>query len=160
MNTSRTTAAAHAMRSVTPFLTCAGAVDAIEFYKRVFDAKEQARLLGPQGKVMYSNLQIGDSAICVVDDFPEYGALDPRALKGTPVMIHLYVDDVDAVFARTVDAGAKVRMPVEDMFWGDRYGQLEDPFGHLWSIATHVREVSEEEMRQAMQKMADDSGDN
>jgi PhnB protein len=88
----------------------------------------------------------------LVDEMPEWGSLGPKALKGTPVVIHLYVDDVDAFTARAVAAGAKVTMPVADMFWGDRYGQLEDPFGHRWSVATHVRDVSPADMQQAMQK--------
>jgi uncharacterized glyoxalase superfamily protein PhnB len=90
----------------------------------------------------------------LTDEMPEHGALGPNALKGSPVTIHLYVTDVDAVAARAIAAGAKVRMPVADMFWGDRYGQLEDPFGHRWSVSTHVRDVTPEEMRQAMSKMA------
>jgi uncharacterized glyoxalase superfamily protein PhnB len=89
----------------------------------------------------------------LVDEMPEWGALGPKALKGSPVTIHLYVEDVDAVVKRAVDAGAKVTMPVADQFWGDRYGKLEDPFGHHWSVATHLRELSAEEMQQAMKKM-------
>jgi uncharacterized glyoxalase superfamily protein PhnB len=87
------------------------------------------------------------------DDFPDMGSPGPKALKGSPVTIHLYVEDADATFKAAVAAGAKIRMPLDDMFWGDRYGQLEDPFGHRWSVATHKREVSSEEMAQAMQKM-------
>ena len=138
------------MHSVTPHLVCAGAADAIEFYKTAFGAQESGRLLGPQGKIMHAHLRIGDSAIMLVDEMPEWGALGPKALKGSPVTIHLYVTDVDAFFARAVAAGAKVTMPLQDMFWGDRYGKLEDPFGHHWSVATHVREVSTGEMQQAM----------
>ena len=142
------------MRTVTPHLICAGAAQAIEFYKKAFGAVETARLPGPQGKIMHAMLRIGDSALMLVDEMPEWGALGPKALKGSPVTIHLYVDDVDAFAARAVKAGAKMTMPVEDMFWGDRYGKLEDPFGHRWSIATHLREVSPEEMQQAMKNMA------
>ena len=142
------------MRTVTPHLICAGAAQAIEFYKKAFGAVETARLPGPQGKIMHAMLRIGDSALMLVDEMPEWGALGPKALKGSPVTIHLYVDDVDAFAARAVKAGAKMTMPVEDMFWGDRYGKLEDPFGHRWSIATHLREVSTEEMQQAMKNMA------
>jgi uncharacterized glyoxalase superfamily protein PhnB len=142
------------MRTVTPHLICAGAADAIEFYKKAFGAVETARLPGPQGKIMHAMLRIGDSALMLVDEMPEWGALGPKALKGSPVTIHLYVDDVDAFAARAVKAGAKITMPVEDMFWGDRYGKLEDPFGHHWSLATHLRDVSPEEMQQAMKNMA------
>ncbi|MBI4205937.1 MAG: VOC family protein [Betaproteobacteria bacterium] len=141
------------MRSVTPHLVCAGAADAIEFYKKAFGAVEQARLPGPQGKIMHAMIRIGDSAVMLVDEMPEWGALGPKALKGTPVTIHLYVDDADAFVARAVKAGAKVTMPVADMFWGDRYGKLEDPFGHHWSVGTHLRDVSMEEMQQATQAM-------
>jgi uncharacterized glyoxalase superfamily protein PhnB len=142
------------MRSITPHLICAGAANAIEFYKNAFGAVEVARLPGPQGRLMHAMIRIGDSSVMLVDEMPEWGALGPKALKGSPVTIHLYVPDVDAVVGRAVKAGAKVTMPVEDQFWGDRYGKLEDPFGHHWSVATHVRDVSPQEMQQAMQKMA------
>ena len=138
------------MHTVTPHLVCAGAADAIEFYKKAFNAVEVGRLPGPQGKLMHAMLRIGDSGVMLVDEFPECGSLGPKSLKGSPVTIHLYVDNVDAVVKRAVAAGAKVTMPVEDMFWGDRYGRLEDPFGHHWSVATHLRDVSPDEMKQAM----------
>lgn len=141
------------MHSVTPHLICAGAADAIEFYKNAFDAVELARLPGPQGKIMHAMMRIGDSAIMLVDEMPEWGALGPKSLEGSPVTIHIYVADADAFVARAVGAGAKITMPLEDMFWGDRYCKLEDPFGHHWSVATHTRDVTLEEMRQAMQKM-------
>ena len=141
------------MHSVTPHLVCAGAADAIEFYKKAFNAIELGRLAGSQGKLMHAMIRIGNSPVMLVDEFPEWGSFGPKSLKGSPVTIHLYVEDVDSVVARAVAAGAKVTMPVADMFWGDRYGKLEDPFGHQWSVATHLRDVSEEEMRQAMQKM-------
>jgi uncharacterized glyoxalase superfamily protein PhnB len=121
------------MHSVTPHLVCAGAADAIEFYKKAFGAVEEARLPGPQGRIMHAMIRIGDSAVMLVDEMPEWGALGPKVLKGSPVTIHLYVEDTDAFVARAVKAGAKVTMPVADMFWGDRYGKLEDPFGHHWS---------------------------
>ena len=142
------------MHSVTPHLICAGAADAIEFYKKAFGAVEAARLPGPGGKLMHAMIRIGGSAVMLVDEMPEWGALGPKALKGSPVTIHLYVEDADAFFARAVKAGAKVTMPLEDAFWGDRYGKLEDPFGHRWSVATHLRDVSSEELQQAMRKMA------
>ena len=141
------------MHTVTPHLVCAGAAEAIEFYKKAFNATEAGRLPGPQGKLMHAMIRIGDSSVMLVDEMPEWGSFGPKSLKGSPVTIHLYVEDVDAVVARALAAGAKITMPVADMFWGDRYGKLEDPFGHLWSVATHLRDVSPEEMRQAMQKM-------
>src|SRR5439155_974348 len=140
------------MHSITPHLVCAGAASAIEFYKKAFGATEKGRLPGPDGRLMHAAVRIGDSTVMLVDEMPEWGALGPKALKGSPVTIHLYVDDVDAVVARAVKAGAKVTMPVADQFWGDRYGQLEDPFGHRWSVGTHVRDVSPQEMQKAMQK--------
>ena len=140
------------MRTVTPHLVCAGAADAIEFYKKAFGAVEMARLPDPQGRVMHAMIRIGDSAVMLVDENRDWGALGPKTLKGTPVTIHLYVVDADAFAARAVKAGAKITMPVEDMFWGDRYGKLEDPFGHHWSVGTHVRDVSMEEMQQAMRQ--------
>jgi len=140
------------MRTVTPHLTCAGAADAIEFYKRAFAAVEVTRLAGPGGKLMHAMIRIGDSAVMLVDEFPDYGTFGPKAMKGSPVTIHLYVDDVDAFVRRAVDAGAKITMPLADMFWGDRYCRLEDPFGHQWSVATHVRDVHPEEMQQAMRQ--------
>ena len=133
------------MHTVTPHLVCAGAADAIEFYKKAFGAVEQARLPGPGGKLMHAMIRINGSAVMLVDENPEWGMVGPRALKGTPVTIHLYVEDADAFVARAEKVGAKVTMPVSDMFWGDRYGKIEDPFGHHWSVGTHVRDVSMEE---------------
>jgi PhnB protein len=141
------------MHSVTPHLVCAGAADAIEFYKKAFGAVEEARLPGPDGKLRHAMIRIGDSAVMLVDENPEWGMLGPKSLKGSPVTIHLYVQDADAFAARAVKAGAKITMPLQDQFWGDRYGTLVDPFGHNWSVATHVRDVSMEEMQQAMKAM-------
>lgn len=141
------------MHSVTPYLTCAGASDAIAFYIKAFGATELMRLPGPKGTIMHAQIKIGDSAIMLGEECQERNALGPKARKGTSVTMHLYVNDVDTAFAKAVAAGATVKMPLEDMFWGDRYGVLEDPFGHQWSLATHVRDVSPEEMQQAMQKM-------
>ncbi len=143
------------MHSITPHLVCAGAADAIAFYKQAFDAVEMARLPGPGGKLMHAMIRIGDSPLMLVDEFPEFKSFGPKALQGSPVTIHLQVENVDAVFERAVAAGATVKMPLADMFWGDRYGQLEDPFGHRWSLATHLRDVSPEEMQQAMRQMGD-----
>ncbi len=137
------------MRSITPHLICDGAADAIEFYKKAFGAEEMMRLPGPNGRLMHGSVRIGDSMVMLVDEVPEWGTLGPKALKGSPVTIHLMVDDVDAVFAQAVDAGATVKMPVADMFWGDRYGLVVDPFGHVWSIATHVRDMTPDEIAAA-----------
>ena len=141
------------MHSVTPHLICAGAADAIDFYKKAFNAIELSRLPGQSGKLLHGSIRIGDSTVMLSDEFPEMGGLGPKSLKGSPVTIHLYVEDVDAFAARAIAAGAKVTMPVADMFWGDRYGQFEDPFGHRWSIATHVRDVQPEDMQKAVRSM-------
>ncbi|AET89340.1 MULTISPECIES: VOC family protein [Caballeronia] len=138
------------MHSLTPHLVCAGAADAIEFYKRAFNAVELGRMPAPDGKLMHAMVKIGDSMLMLVDEFPQFGSVGPKALKGSPVTIHLYVEDVDATVKQAESAGAKVTMPVADMFWGDRYGRLEDPFGHQWSVATHKRDVTPEDMKQAM----------
>jgi uncharacterized glyoxalase superfamily protein PhnB len=142
------------MHSLTPHLVCAGAAQAIEFYKKSFNAKEEGRLAGPDGKLMHAMVRIGDSALMLVDEMPAHGALGPKALKGSPVTLHLYVEDADATVAQAVKAGAKVTMPLADMFWGDRYGQLEDPFGHHWSVATHQRDLTSEQITEGMKAMA------
>ncbi|WP_073105106.1 VOC family protein [Pollutimonas bauzanensis] len=139
------------MNSITPHLICAGAADAVEFYKKAFNATEIRRLAGPEGKLVHASVRIGDSVVMLMDEFPQWGSLGPKSLKGSPVTVHLYVDDVDASMERAAAAGAKVVMPAEDMFWGDRYGVVEDPFGHRWSIATHIRDVSPEEMQKGAQ---------
>jgi len=141
------------MHTVTPHLVCAGAADAMEFYKKAFGAVEMMRLPGPQGKLMHASVRIGDSIVMLVDEFPEHGSVGPKALNGSPVTIHLNVPDVDATFAQAVAAGAKVTMPVADMFWGARYGSLEDPFGHRWSMATNIRDMSPEEIKKAAAQM-------
>ncbi|MEO5695899.1 MAG: VOC family protein [Burkholderiaceae bacterium] len=153
MNTPTVKPIPEGMHSLTPHLICAGAADAIEFYRNAFGAVELGRLPGADGKLMHAALRIGDSTLMLVDENPAWKALGPKALKGSPVTIHLYVPDVDAAVAQAVAAGAKVTMPVADMFWGDRYGKLEDPFGHEWSVATHTRDVSPDEMARAMQEM-------
>ena len=142
------------MNTVTPHLVCKGAAQAIEFYKKAFGAQERGRLSTPDGKnVMHASLGIGDSAIMLSDEFPDWGSVGPETLNGSPVVIHLYVEDVDSVFDRAVRTGASVKMTLEDMFCGDRNGQLRDLFGHVWSLATHVRDVSYEEMEQAAKSM-------
>ena len=141
------------MHTVTPHLICAGAADAIEFYKNAFGAVELTRMPGSDGKVMHASIRIGDSVIMLNDEMPEWGSFGAKHLKGSPVIIHLYVENADAAFDQAVRAGAKVTMPLDDMFWGDRYGKLEDPFGHQWSIGTHMRDPSPEEMQKAMEQM-------
>ena len=138
--------------AVTPHLVCAGAADAIEFYQQAFDAVEAGRLPGPDGKIMHAVVTINGSPVMLVDEMPEWGSHGPHSLQGSPVTIHLYVDDVDAVVAQAVEAGAKITMPVADMFWGDRYGKLEDPFGHHWSIATHLRDMTPAGVAEAARK--------
>ena len=150
--TAKVDAIPEGMHSVTPHLVCEGAAAAIEFYKKAFSAVETARMPGPNNRLMHAAVRIGDSTIMLADDFPEYGGLGPKALKGSPVTLHLYVNDADAVFAQAVAAGATVKMPLADMFWGDRYGQVTDPFGHHWSIATHVKDMTPEEMNEAMKQ--------
>lgn len=138
------------MHSLTPHIVCRDAPAAMDFYIRAFGARDGGRLAGPDGKLMHGLLWIGDSALMLVDENPEWGMSSPLSLKGTPVVLHLYVKDVDAALARAVEAGATLTMPAADMFWGDRYGKIEDPFGHVWSVATHVRDVSLEEAQKAM----------
>lgn len=140
------------MHTITPHLVCAGASDAIAFYARAFGAEEVMRLPGPGGKLAHASVRIGDSMLMLMDEFPDWDATGPAALGGTPVTIHLAVPDVDRAFERAVEAGAIARMAPADMFWGDRYGVVEDPFGHRWSMATHIRDVSPEEMAAAMQQ--------
>lgn len=141
------------MHSLTPHLICAGAADAIAFYVKAFNAVELTRLPGPQGKLIHAMVRIGDSALMLVDENLQWGLLGPKALKGSPVTVHLFVEDVDATVAQAVAAGAKITMPIADTFWGDRYAQLEDPFGHRWSVATHTHDLSPEEIQQGMAKM-------
>lgn len=139
--------------TVTPYLNLNNAAEAIKFYKDAFGAKEVEMNYGPEGKIMHSVIKIGDSLIMISDIFPEYscGISDPHSLKGTTAMFHIYVEDVDSAFNKAIKAGGKVKMPVEDMFWGERYGQLEDPFGHLWSISTHIADVSPEEISEGVE---------
>jgi len=141
------------LHSLTPHLMCTDATKAIEFYKKAFGAVELSRSTVPGGKIIHAALQIGDSRFFVNDPFPEFGAPAPAAGAVSPVTIHLAVENVDEVVKRAVAAGAKVTMPVTDMFWGDRYGKLEDQFGHQWSVATHIRDVSPEEMDAASKAM-------
>jgi PhnB protein len=130
--------------TVTPSLTCRGADRAIEFYKKALGAQELFRMASPDGKIGHAELKIGDSRIFVNDEFPEMGAVAPSSPGGT--YLFLYVEDVDATFNRAVAAGGRADMPVQDQFWGDRYGKFTDPFGHRWGVATHKEDVSAEEM--------------
>jgi uncharacterized glyoxalase superfamily protein PhnB len=141
------------MQVLSPHLVCAGAAEAIAFYKKAFGAKEMVRIPAKNGKLMHACVEVCGSSVMLVDEMPEWGALSPKALKGTPVTIHLYVEDVDAFVKRAVKAGATVKMPVADMFWGDRYGIIEDPFGHSWSIATHQRDMTDKQIREAAKAM-------
>ncbi len=141
--------------SVIPALAIDGAADAIEFYKRAFGATERYRMPGPEGRIAHAELQIGDSVVMLSDPFPQSSVKSPTALGGTTVGIFVYVEDVDAVFRQAVDAGATVTMELENQFWGDRYGSLTDPYGHHWSLATHVEDVPPDEMEErAKQAMA------
>jgi PhnB protein len=141
-------------RNLTPYLIIVGAALAIDFYKNVFGAVERMRLGGPEGKIGHAELTIGDSVIMLADEHPAMGALGPRSIGGSPVTLHLYVADVDAVAAEAVAAGAILKRPVENQFYGDRSGTIEDPFGHIWHIATHVEDVSHEEIGRRASAMA------
>jgi len=136
--------------TLTPYFTLRDAVRAIEFYKQAFGAQERGLMKGPDGKVMHAELKIGNSIVMLADEFPEFGAVAPESGGNTSMGLHIYVDNVDQAFDRAVKAGAKVEMPVSDQFWGDRYGKLRDPFGHKWSIATHVKDMSADEMKRSM----------
>lgn len=132
--------------SVTPYLCVKGAAAAIDFYKKAFGAKELLRMPAPGEKIGHAEIQIGDSHVMLADEFPEMGFLSPQSVGGSPVMMHLYVEDVDITANKAVAAGAKVTRPVADQFYGDRGGQVEDPFGHKWYVSTHKEDVSPEEI--------------
>jgi len=139
---------------VSPYLCVDGASAAIEFYERVFGAKERARMAQPDGKVGHAELEFGDSVVMLSDEYPEMGVRSPKAIGGTPVIMSVYVEDVDDVFKRALGAGATTVRDVKDQFYGDRTGQFEDPFGHQWSVATHVEDVAPDEMeRRAAEAM-------
>jgi PhnB protein len=131
---------------VSPYLFIDGAGAAIDFYCSVLGARERTRMPGPDGRVFHAELELGDSMIMLGDQNPDFDVRGPRAIGGTPMMMHVYVEDVDSVFERAVSAGAKALRPVEDQFYGDRSGRFEDPFGHRWDVATHVEDVPPEEM--------------
>ena len=132
--------------TLTPYLAVDNAAEAIEYYKKAFGAKERLRMETPDGGIGHAELDIGDSLVMLSDPFPQATTRPPKELGGTSASVFMYVEDVDAVVKRAVDAGATVTMEVADQFWGDRFGTVSDPFGHLWSIATHVEDVSPEEM--------------
>jgi len=145
--------------TVTPYLAVDDAAEAIEYYKKAFGAKERSRMEAPDGSIGHAELEIGDSLVMLSDPFPQATTRTPKELGGTTATVFLYVDDVDAVVKRAVDAGATVTMEVADQFWGDRFGAITDPFGHSWSIATHVEDVPPDEMaRRAEEAMAQMSG--
>jgi PhnB protein len=135
--------------SVTPYLICDGAADAIEYYKKAFGATELFRM-DHEGKVGHAELKIGDSPIMLADEYPQMGYRSPKALGGTPVSIMIYVEDVDSIYQRAIDAGATEVKPLQDQFYGDRSGTLTDPFGHVWTVATHKEDVTMEEMNRRM----------
>ena len=140
-------------RSVTPYLAINGAAAAIDYYTRAFGAKELMRFPGPNGRIAHAEIQIGDSRVMLGDTSPEMHQRDPKSLGGSPAGLMLYVPDVDRVFMRAIEAGGNVRNAVKDQFYGDRSGTLEDPFGHVWTIATHVEDVSDKELQRRLQQM-------
>lgn len=132
--------------SVTPYLSIKGAADAIDFYKKVFGATELFRMPGPGGKIGHAEIKIGNSPIMLADEYPEMEFVSPQTLGGTPIGLMIYVDDVDTMFKQAITAGAKEIKPLQNQFYGDRSGTLKDPFGHVWTVATHVEDVAPEEM--------------
>ena len=138
--------------AVTPQLVCRNAPRALEFYKNAFGAEIQNVSEGPDGRIMHAQFKIGDSVLMMSEEFPEYGTLSPLSLKGTAVTLHIYAPDPDAIFNRAVSAGAAPAMPMMDAFWGDRYGQVVDPYGHRWSIAARTRNMTPQEIEEEAQK--------
>ena len=139
--------------TVAPYLAIKNAVSALEFYQKAFGAKETYRLVLPDGRLGHAEIRLGDSLIMLADEFPEFGGKAPETLGGSPVSIHLYVEDVDAFVKRAVAEGARLVKPVADQFYGDRSGQLEDPYGHLWWVATHKEDVAPEEMQKRVRAL-------
>jgi PhnB protein len=141
--------------TITPYLAVEDADAAIDFYKQAFGAKETVRMNGPDGKIAHAELKIGDSLVMLSDPFPQSSSRPPKELNGTSASIFMYVEDVDVTVKKAVDTGATVTMDIEDQFWGDRFGAIADPFGHIWSIATHVEDLSEDEIaRRGQEAMA------
>ena len=145
-------------RSVTPYLIVKGAGRAIDFYKKVFGATERMRMGGPNGTIGHAELEIDDSVVMLADECPDMGFRSPQSIGGSGVSLHLYVKDVDACFNRAVASGAKALRPVQDQFYGDRSGTVEDPFGHVWSISTHKEDLSPEEIQKRMEVMMKQQG--
>lgn len=141
--------------TLIPHITCRNAFEAVEFYKKAFGAEVLMIVPNPDGKLMHAGIEIDGATIYIVDEFPEFGGKSPQLLNGTPVTLHLQVPDCNAVYQKAVDAGCTVVMPLEDMFWGDRWGLLTDPYGHSWSVATPKRVVSAEEMGEVLKQMAE-----
>ena len=145
-------------RGVTPYLFVRAAAQAIDFYKKVFGAIETVRMPGPDGRIMHAEIKIGDSIVMLADENPHAGVMSPQTVGGFSVGLHVYCEDVDAVVKKAVDNGAKSLRPVKNQFYGDRSGSLLDPFGHMWSVATHVEDVTPEEMRKRMSAMSQAAG--
>jgi len=144
-------------RSVTPYLFIKGAASAIDYYKNIFGAKERMRMPGPNGRVMHAELEIGNSVIMLADENPQVGARSPETIGGASCSFHVYVENVDAIVQKAVDSGGKLARPVKDEFYGDRTGTVIDPFGHIWSIATHIEDVTPEEMKKRMANLMSQS---
>jgi PhnB protein len=136
--------------NVTPYLYVRSATAAMDFYKNVFGAKEIVRMAGSNGKIMHAELRIGDSIVMLADENPQNGVMSPQTVGGFSGGLHLYVENVDAVIQKAIESGAKMLRPIKDQFYGDRSGSVLDPFGHMWSVATHIEDVSPEEMRKRM----------
>jgi PhnB protein len=141
------------MHTITPHIVVSDAARAADWYRQVFGAEERSRIEVPGGKLMQVELWFGDSAVMLADEFPELGVLSPLSVGGTATVLHLYTTDVDALWKRAVDAGAEVRQPLQDVFWGERYGQITDPFGHRWGLAQHLRAVPRQEIQEAAAAM-------
>jgi len=139
--------------SVTPYLVVKNAAAAIEFYVKAFNAKEELKLVGPGNSIGHAEVRIGDAVVMLADEHPDFGALSPETIGGSPVSLLIYVEDVDKIFAQAISAGATEVRPVQDQFYGDRSGMLKDPFGHSWSIATHIEDVSMEESQRRFDAM-------
>ena len=144
--------------TLTPYLSIRGAAAAIDFYKRAFGAREKLRMDAPGGKIGHAELRIGDSVVMLADEYPDMDFLSPQARGGTPVTLHLYVRDSDAVVGKAVEAGAKILRPLKDEFYGDRTGTIQDPFGHIWHVATHKEELSKAELRRRAQAAGSQKG--
>ena len=139
--------------SITPYLVVNNGSEATEYYNKIFGAKEHGWMMTPDGKrIAHAEIEIGNSKLMLAEEFPEMNSLSPKTIGGSPVGLFLYVDDVDRIVNQAVAEGAKVLMEVEDQFWGDRYGSIEDPFGHRWSISTHIKDLSEEKLKKAAEE--------